>query len=41
MHDSGFVLAFGVETKQVPLEMLEHDVAGGGTLAPAAVADSR
>jgi MFS transporter, putative metabolite:H+ symporter len=34
------VIAFGVETRQVPLEALEHELVGGG-LAPAAVADSR
>jgi putative MFS transporter len=35
------VIAFGVETKQMPLEMLEDEVGGGGVLQPAAVADSR
>jgi MFS transporter, putative metabolite:H+ symporter len=34
------VVAFGVETKQLPLEALEQELAGGG-MAPAAVADSR
>jgi putative MFS transporter len=34
------VIAFGVETKQMSLEMLEDDVAGG-VMQPAAVADSR
>ena len=35
------VLAFGVETKQVPLEMLEDELASGDLMEPAAVADSR
>jgi putative MFS transporter len=35
------VIAFGVETKQMPLEMLEDDLSGGGVMQPAAVADSR
>jgi MFS transporter, putative metabolite:H+ symporter len=35
------VLAFGVETKQVSLERLEEEMAGGGVMQPAAVADSR
>jgi hypothetical protein len=30
------VLAFGVETKQVPLEMLDDGTAGGGLMRPAA-----
>jgi MFS transporter, putative metabolite:H+ symporter len=34
------VLAFGVETKQVSLERLEEEMAGGGVMQPA-VADSR
>lgn len=35
------VIAFGVETKQVSLEMLEDESAGGGLMKSAAVADSR
>jgi putative MFS transporter len=35
------VLAFGVETKQVPLEMLEDELTGGELMQPAAVVDSR
>jgi len=35
------VLAFGVETKQVPLEMLEDATAGGGVMRPAAVGEAR
>jgi MFS transporter, putative metabolite:H+ symporter len=34
------VLAFGVETKQVPLEMLEEGSADGGVM-PAAVTEAR
>jgi putative MFS transporter len=35
------VLAFGVETKQVSLEMLEDGMAGGGVMEPAAVTEAR
>jgi MFS transporter, putative metabolite:H+ symporter len=35
------VLAFGVETKQMPLEMLEEGAAGGGMMQPATVAETR
>jgi putative MFS transporter len=35
------VLAFGVETKQVPLEVLEDELTGGELMEPAAVAESR
>lgn len=35
------VLAFGVETKQMPLEMLEDEVAGSGAMEPATVTEAR
>ena len=35
------VIAFGVETKQMPLEMLEDDLAGDGVMEPAAVTEAR
>lgn len=35
------VAAFGVETKQVPLEMLEEASTGGGAMQPAAVTEAR
>lgn len=35
------VVAFGVETKQMPLEMLEDDAAGGRVMQPAAVTEAR
>ena len=35
------VLAFGVETKQMPLEMLEDEVAGSGVMEPATVTEAR
>jgi hypothetical protein len=35
------VLAFGVETKQMPLEMLEGGTAGNGVMQPAAVTEAR
>jgi hypothetical protein len=35
------VLAFGVETKQVPLEMLEEGTAGNAVMQPAAVTEAR
>ncbi len=35
------VFALGVETKQVPLEMLENEIAGGELMETPAVADSR
>jgi putative MFS transporter len=35
------VLTFGVETKQVPLEVLEDELTGGELMEPAAVAESR
>jgi putative MFS transporter len=35
------VLAFSVETKQMPLEMLEDATAGGGMMEPATVTEAR
>src|SRR6202000_1375119 len=35
------VLAFGVETKQVSLEMLEDATSGGGAMQPAVVGEVR